>query len=464
MKTAISMDESLEDLDAYKPFNELDARASDAKLDKIAKMSPIEYGRQRKGLAEELGLDSVKFLDEERDARRKKANEGDDAGMLPPDPEPWPGPVDGAELLDDIADSARSYLVLPNGGAETIALWSLFAHAHDCFEISPVLAATSPTPECGRTTLLTLLGELVPQPLPASNITASALFRAIDKWGPTVLVDEADTFLRENDELRGILNSGHNRRSAWIIRAQGEEHEPRRFSTWAPKAVALIGKLHPTLSSRSIPLPMQRKLPSEKVGRLRADQLTHLLPLRRRAARWALYHGMKLRAIDPVLPYALDGRAADNWRPLLAIADLVGAQWPKTARAIAEVSAVSAKDETAAIMLLSDIKDIFTARAVDELQSEDIIAELIKLEGRPWAEWGRNDKPITKNQLAKLLKGFEVEPKQVWSGSKNKNGYALPPLETAFSRYLSSKTLDPVENKELRGVQTLEKAPKKRRV
>jgi hypothetical protein len=162
----------------------------------------------------------------------------------------------------------------------------LFTHAHDCFEISPVLAATSPAPECGKTTLLTLLGELVPSPLPASNITGPALFRAVEKWSPTVLIDEADTFLRDSDELRGILNSGHNKRNAWVVRTQGDDYEPRRFSTWAPKAVALIGKLPPTLSSRSLHIRLQRKLATDQVTPL----LAHLVPLHRKAARWARQH------------------------------------------------------------------------------------------------------------------------------------------------------------------------------
>jgi hypothetical protein len=76
---------------------------------------------------------------------------------------------------------------------------------------SPILAVTSPTPECGKTTLLTLLSALVPRALSAANITAAATFRAVEKWRPTLLIDEADTFLRDNDDLRGVLNSGHSR-------------------------------------------------------------------------------------------------------------------------------------------------------------------------------------------------------------------------------------------------------------
>ena len=165
------------------------------------------------------------------------------------------------------------HVVLPVGGADAAALWTLHAHAHDTAAISPILAITSPTPECGKTTLLTLLGALVPKPLAASNITAAPLFRAVEKWRPTLLIDEADTFLRDSDELRGIINSGHNRGAAFVIRSVGDDHEPRQFMTWAPKVIALIGKLPPTLASRAIHIEMRRLGPGETVEPVRADRL-----------------------------------------------------------------------------------------------------------------------------------------------------------------------------------------------
>ena len=50
-----------------------------------------------------------------------------------------------------------------------------------------------------------VLNGLVPRALSASNITAAALFRTVEAYSPTLLVDEADTFMT-SDELRGILN------------------------------------------------------------------------------------------------------------------------------------------------------------------------------------------------------------------------------------------------------------------
>src|SRR6202040_793295 len=103
------------------------------------------------------------------------------------------------------------------------------------------------TKRSGKTTLLEIISMLAPRSLSASNITAAALFRVIESFKPTLLIDEADTFLRDNDELRGVINAGHRRSSAFVIRTVGDEHEPKQFCTWGAKAIALIGKLPGTL-------------------------------------------------------------------------------------------------------------------------------------------------------------------------------------------------------------------------
>ena len=47
------------------------------------------------------------------------------------------------------------------------------------------------------------------------------------------------------------------------------EHKPRRFSTWAPKAIATIRNLADTLEDRSIIITLQRKARAAVVERLR---------------------------------------------------------------------------------------------------------------------------------------------------------------------------------------------------
>ena len=404
-------------------------------ISELADMNPLHYGQRREALAKELGT-PLAFLDLEYRERRKRAagQEAEEEDSFLKDPEAWPDPVDGAGVLDLLSETATSHIVLPDGTAEALALWVLFSHAHDCFDVSPVLGITSPTPECGKTTVLTFLGAVVPRPLPAANITPAAVFRAVEKWSPTLLIDEADTFLRDNNELRGILNSGHQRRNAYVVRTVGEDHEPKRFRTWAPKAVALIGKLPATLSSRAVHIEMRRKTAAERVTPLRLDRLGHLEQLQRQAARWAQDNVHALRQADPQMPPTLHGRTADNWRPLLAIADLVGERWAERARCIAAKLNSEQVEETAGVMLLEDIRAYFEELSKDECNSAELVAWLVDREDRPWCEW-KAGRPLTQRQLARLLEPFGISPRQIWKG-RNLRGYEKGQFPDAFTRYL----------------------------
>lgn len=358
------------------------------------------------------------------------------------EPKLWPEPVDGAALLDELVAAFRRYLALPIGAAEALALWVLFTHTFDAWAVSPRLALTSPVPRCGKTTALSILRCLIPRPLLASNVTPAVVFRVIERDRPILLMDEADTFLDQRGEFKGILNSGHIRDAAFVLRCEGDTHEPRRFSTWAPLAVAKIGKLSPTLQDRSIEMKMRRRRPDEKVKRFRSDRIGGLVELARKAARWAKDHLKVLRGTDPEIPDGLHDRAADNWRPLIAIADQAGGHWPDTARKVALSLSGGAEDPSYRVMLLADIRSIFEARGVDMLRSEDLCKELGKMEDRPWGEW-KNDFPITKTQLARLLEPFGVRPRVIRIGEKTPHGYKLDWFKDAFARYLPPLSATP---------------------
>src|SRR5690606_12086778 len=115
---------------------------------------------------------------------------------------------------------------------------------------------------CGKTLVLDILCALAPRALRADNVTSAVLFRLIESWQPTLLIDEHDTFLKNNEELRGILNSGH-KRGGVVPRCVGDNHDVRKFRTFAPVALAGIGHLPPTLADRSIAVRMRRALPGE---------------------------------------------------------------------------------------------------------------------------------------------------------------------------------------------------------
>lgn len=359
------------------------------------------------------------------------------------DPEPWPDPVDGAALLDALATTFERYLALPDHASAALALWVLHAYTFAAWFTSPFLVITSPVKRCGKTQLLIVLGALVPRRLFASNVTPAVLFRTIEKYSPTLLIDEADTFVRENDELRGVLNSGHTRTTAVAIRTVGDDHEPRAFSTWCPKAIALIGKLPDTLADRAIEVAMRRRIAGERIERLRQDRIeAECQQVRRQAVRWAADHLTELQDANPIAPVELHDRAADCWRPLLALADRAGARWPAVAREAAQAlsGVTDDDDQPAAVLLLGDVQTIFATR--HELSSADLVKALQALESRPWATWGKDNKGLTSHALARLLKVFRVHPVKIRFGDDTANGYTRRMFEDAWTRYTPPSQLE----------------------
>ena len=245
----------------------------------LAALPAIDYDRLRVAKAEELGC-RVGTLDEEVARRRSSTEDGTRSGraLALPTPEPWPNPVDGSELLEAMAHAIGSYVRLSEAAAIAVALWCLHAHALDASFISPRLAITSPEKRCGKTTLLRVIQELVPKSLPAANITAAALFRTVEAAQPTLLIDEADAFLKDSEELRGIINSGHAR-DGQVIRLVGDDHEPRTFSTFCPTAIAAIGTIPGTIEDRSIVIALRRRRKDEPVTQLRTDRTGELQDL-----------------------------------------------------------------------------------------------------------------------------------------------------------------------------------------
>ena len=433
------------------------SEGDEATLQRLAALSPVEYDRVRKEEAEKLKI-RQETLDREVTTRRPRTEKGTGSGqtLTFPEVEVWPEPVDGAELLTAMVAMIRRHVSLLSHAAEAVALWVMWSSLIDRFDIAPRLAVLSPEKRCGKTTLLTLLFHLTLRPLLVSGITPSAIFRTIEVAKPTLLIDEADTFTEGNEELRGILNSGHTRASATIIRTVGENFEPRAFSTWCPMVLAAIGSLPGTVEDRSIVIPMQRKAPGEQVasfprsGKKATALRSELATLPRKAKRWTEDNGPALAEQDPSMPPGLHDRAADNWRPLLAIADLIGGDWPKRSRqsATALSGGILVESESIKVQLLHDIRALFSKDGRDRIGSQILCDELAQLEERPWGDW-KKGKPITQAQLARLLRPFGVASRDL---KRPPNvvfkGYVIEDLNRCFERYLPLPCPDtPVSNR-----------------
>ena len=177
--------------------------------------------------------------------------------------EPWGEPVAARDILIRIGKRIKRHVVLGKDAAMAALLWVAFTWVHEAAVHSPILIVTSPEPNCGKSTLLALISHLVPRGLVVVEISQAVLYRMIESWHPTLIVDEADVAFRNNPELRAVINAGWTR-GAGVPRCHPDTHEPELFETFGAKAIGLKGLNIPhTTLSWGIVIEMERKLPTD---------------------------------------------------------------------------------------------------------------------------------------------------------------------------------------------------------
>lgn len=359
-------------------------------------------------------------------------------------------PIDGAALLAEVERFHRRFNVFPREAAYVaVALWDAHAHLLDAFDSTPRLAFLSPEPGSGKSRALEVVETLVPRPMLAVNARAAALFRSVsDPAGrPTILFDEIDTVFGpkagDNEELRGFLNAGH-RRSGVTYRCVGDGGNQTvvEFPSYTAVAVAGLGYLPDTITTRSVIIRMRRRARNEKAEPFRArlhEAEGH--ELRDRLAQWAEQVRDDIAGRWPEMPEGVTDRPADVWEPLLSVADAAGGDWPDRARTACMelVNAARADDKgSLGIRLLTDLRDHVMA-GIDRLPTVAILDRLCALDEAPWADM--SGRPLDSRGLAKMLGEYmtldniPVKARNIKTAGTVLKGYYALDLHDAWERY-----------------------------
>lgn len=355
---------------------------------------------------------------------------------------PYEGEINPQEVVHELEGVFKKYLYLPQYAETVIALWVLHTYKPEEFDYTPRLFVYSPEPRCGKSTLLDLLELLCNNALKTENISAAAFYNLAESCKPTLLIDEADTFFKSNNELRGAIDSGYKCNGS-VIRMMGDKKkEPVAYNCFAPCAIAGIGKIHQTILDRSIVIHMQRGLPNELPEKLRIRQAeSEVKILRRKCAK--LMESVHQNN-DVVIPNGLNSRQENSWESLLTIAEHISEEYAENVRKIAQIYSASIEvdsDVSIRIALLQDIKGLFERRKNSQdvfLSSQDMCKELSELEEQPWSEFNHG-KAITPRNIASLLKYFGITPEKQSFAETSRRGYKKHQFEDTFLRYLPAE-------------------------
>ena len=378
----------------------------------------------------------------------------DDEAAKPPPPPSDPrdaGPAQsvdpGYTVLDLICQRVELYLVF-SSPHEYVAytLWTTYTHVYEFYQHAPRLVITSPISGCGKSRALRVLDRLVVRPKMSDNFTTATLYDSANDRR-TLLVDEADNLdFDTRGSLRAVFNSGYEK-GGMFPRGVGKQR--REYRTFVPLAMASIGvltppgTLPPPLMRRSIILLMQKRRPKRRFVTGNTPDLDALY--RHLASIWA--PGVILNP-DPKLPDELlraDPSVADNWRPLISVADACLPAWGTLAREAAVFFALSGRHEDPIVVLLRDIRTVFDMLSVDRITIKALVTALHEMEDGRWSEFcgvQRNRTPhkLRESELRAMLRPLGIVTRSVWPGKgkpgdHSGKGYYRSDFEAAWRAY-----------------------------
>jgi hypothetical protein len=348
------------------------------------------------------------------------------------DAQPWEEAVSTQALLTELLAQIRCYVVMHDNVAIAAALWVMFSWVHDIAVHSPNLNVTSPEADCGKTTLLDVLSFLVPWPCKAAELTAASVYRIVDRTHPTLIVDEADSLFRRKPALTEIVNVSWTRGTKIWRPVNGVD---RPFDVFCPKIIC--GKnlaLADTTASRGVTIKLWPKSADEIVEDFDLIDNDSFVVLRRKLARWSADNAAKLKDARPAMPVGFRNRMAANWRLLLAIADLAGDAFAKSARAAAVKLSRKRHLPSEGLRLLEVLAPMVANR--ETITSAEIVKQLTADKDSEWCEF-RGRGPITQRGVALLLDLYEIDPDVIHpTSATSARGYRCAELRAVIARML----------------------------
>ena len=362
-------------------------------------------------------------------------------------PEPWEEPDTLAGVLADTEAALGRHLHLPEHAAPVAALWAAMTWVHDGIDrYAPYLYFTGAKPGCGKSTAMVAVGDLVPRRMSAAQISPAALYRTIEAAKPVMMFDNVDRVFvgssAANQEIKPILLSAYNRKTAEVSRVGGADRdEVRMFSTWSPILLNGIGKNTPDLMERCIVIQMTVR-PRGMTAPDNREWDAEAAVLRRRLMTQMEHRRDRiLNAIADALP-GQGVRNADLWRPLVGIATMADGEWPGRIAAARDAMTPAPEDGMSVNeRAILAVRDVLAGNA---LPANAVCDDLVNMDDE-WAEYGRTGKPITPKSLGRLLMPFGVKARHTWSGHERGMKKYLPDdIDAAIAVHLpdevSSKT------------------------
>jgi hypothetical protein len=380
------------------------------------------------------------------------------------DPEPWDAPIDGNGLLAELVALFEKHIYLAKDDTIVIALWVIWSYlvGQDYIEVSPYLGITSPDKRCAKTRCLDLIERLVWRGFGVSDITKSSFFRFVEKFHPTICLDEFHRILENRPDLLQPLLNAYSRHKPVLV-TNPETMESEQFDIWCARAIAYLGELDDQFRDRVIEIYLGRKPPEIERAKLRDTPESYTEELRRKLLRWALDNAEAVKdAIIPVFQSDND-RAADNWEVLFKIVSVIDPDNIDSVvrMALVKETGVTAQRESEQDAVLKGVRQAyeevcehlqkpFSDSATEVFVSLDAICTLMNHDKQGlWQAWRFGEqKGAYERKIAQIIRIYtRTNPERsrkepdlaeligFRDRSTDVNGYWLSTLRPIFERY-----------------------------
>jgi putative DNA primase/helicase len=338
----------------------------------------------------------------------------------------WTEPVNAEELLNEIMLRIKKEAVLEHHQLWVCALEVMLTWVHHQMDFSPLLYITGPSKECGKTTLLRVIGKMSRRPLKSSNISPPSIYRLCELYHPTLLMDEIHDAL-QNPDFSTVLKAGHEPDDR-AVRCEPNSLFPQTFDVFCPKVVAGIGRANAQVMSRAILIEMERR--NADTDRSMKRSHSDFIQIRSKLARWAMDCGdLSLFRLPKEAEVVLRNR--DNWQVYYRVASAVSATVAD--QLLRFIASFGEGEEDFDTYLLRSLRALFVGRGMtdkdDMLPSQEVVKELNEDEEAPWR---KRDGRLTEERLASKLRRYKVTTHKKQKDGERAWRYRYGDLERVF--------------------------------
>ena len=238
--------------------------------------------------------------------------------------------ISPSELFNRIRDYIRTYVFINEPSAyDLLSTWVMGTYVFRIFRYYPYIHLQAEK-DSGKTILIEVLKRICFNGSDGVDPTGATIFRQVEANSPTLFFDEVEDFKNPKPSQRNImsiLNAGFSKSGKVSRVIKGK---PVSFSVYSPKVFGGINDINDVLESRTIHIPMLRKLPEEKIEKfndskdLLAEQEAvreelYLFGLQFCGAISDLYENIQsIKYLDE-----LQNRTSDIWAPLFVLSGIV---------------------------------------------------------------------------------------------------------------------------------------------